>query len=128
MKQGVDEHEIRDDRTIAELSAHGTFRSQLMVVAEKTRLLFQRLKRVEMQSLPSWRIADALRRHGQERTKKPGSDVHDQHLAALAAYTYILFVDKRTMDDLRRVRQKQPELAALFGEIRKASDFPAIAG
>ena len=128
MKQGVDEHEIRDDHTIAELSALATFRSQLMVVAEKTGLPFQRLKRVEMQSLPSWRIADALRRHGQERTKKPGSDVHDQHLAVLAAYTDILFVDKRTLEDFRRVRQKEPELAALFREIRKASDFSAIAG
>lgn len=128
VKQGVDEHEVCDDRTIAELSALGTFRSQLAVVAEKTGLPFQRLKRVEMQSLPSWRIADALRRHGQERASKPGSDVHDQHLAALVAYTDILFVDKRTLEDFRRVRQKEPELATLFGEIRKASDFSAIAG
>lgn len=128
VKQGVDEHEVSDDRTIAELSALGTFRSQLMVVAEKTGLPFQRLKRVEMQSLPSWRIAAALRRRGQERASKPGSDVHDQHLAALAAYTDTPFVDKRTLEDFRRVRQKEPGLAALFGEIRKASDLSAIAG
>lgn len=127
VKQGVDEHEIRDDCTIAELSALGTFRSQLMVVAEKTGLSFERLKRVKMESLPSWRIADALGRHGQERASKPGSDVHDQHLAALAAYTDILFVDKRTLEDFRRVRRKEPGLAALFGEVRKASDFSAIA-
>lgn len=127
LKQGLDEHEVSDDRTIAELSTLGTFRSQLRVVAEKTGLPFERLKRVKMESLPSWRIADALGRHGQKRARKPGSDVHDQHLAALAAYTDIFFVDKRTLEDFRRVCQKEPGLAALFGEIRKASDFSAIA-
>ena len=128
VKRGLDEHEVNDGCTIAELSTLGTFRSQLLAVAEKTGLPFERLKRVKMESLPSWRIADALRRHGQERASKPGSDVHDQHLAALAAYTDVLFVDKRTLEDFRRVRQKEPGVAALFGEIRRASDFSAVAG
>ena len=63
--QGLDPDEITDDRTIAELSTLATFRTQLKVVSEKTNLPFERLKRVRMETLPSWRIAEALRRYGQ---------------------------------------------------------------
>lgn len=125
-RQGIDEHEIRDECTIAELSELGTFRSHLRLIAEKAGIHFERLKRVSMKSLPSWRIADALKRHGQERPTRPGSDVHDQHLAVLAAYTDVLFVDKRTLEDFRRVKSKEPELSSLFGTVKKASVFEAI--
>jgi len=125
-RQGIDEHEIRDECTVAELSELGTFRSHLRLVAEKAGIHFERLKRVSMQSLPSWRIADALKRHGQERPIRPGSDVHDQHLAVLAAYTDVLFVDKRTLEDFRRIKSKEPELNGLFGTVKRASVFEAI--
>lgn len=126
-RQGIDEDEVRDERTIAELSELGTFRSHLRVVAEKTGLSFDRLKRFRMESLPSWRIGEALKRHGQERRTRPGSDLHDQHLAVLAAYTDVLYVDKRTHEDFRRVRSKEPSLASLFGVINKARVFSDIA-
>lgn len=125
-RQGIDEHEIRDECTVAELSELGTFRSHLRLVAEKAGIHFERLKRVSMQRLPSWRIADALKRHGQERPTRPGSDVHDQHLAVLAAYTDVLFVDKRTLEDFRRVKSKETELSGLFGTVKRASVFEAI--
>lgn len=125
-RQGIDEHEIRDECTVAELSELGTFRSHLRLVAEKTGIEFERLKRVSMRSLPSWRISNALKRHGQQRPTRPGSDVHDQHLAVLAAYTDVLFVDKRTLEDFRRVKSKEPELSGLFGTVKRASIFEAI--
>lgn len=125
-RQWIDEHEIRDECTIAELSELGTFRSHLRIVADKAGLPLEALKQVSMRSLPSWRINDALKRHGQERSTRPASDVHDQHLAVLAAYTDVLFVDKRTLEDFRRVKSKEPELTALFGKVTKASVFEAI--
>lgn len=126
-RQGIEEDEVHDDSTIAELSELGTFRSQLQVVAEMTGLSFEHLKRVRMDCLPSWRIAKALKCYGQDRRLKPGSDVHDQHLAVLAAYTDELYVDKRTHEDFRRVTHKEHELACLFGAIRKASLFGQLA-
>jgi hypothetical protein len=91
--QGLDPEEIRDDCTIAELALLGTFRSQLRITARLANVPFERLKGVRMESLPSWRIGEALQRHGQKRTVRPGSDLHDQHLAVLAAYVDELFVD-----------------------------------
>jgi hypothetical protein len=127
VRQGIDPDEITDDRTIAELSALGTFRSHLRVVASKTGLPFDRLKRVRMETLPSWRIARALEKHGQNRAVRPVSDVHDQHLAVLVAYTDELFVDKRTHEDFRRVVGKEPELARMFGLIRKSGRYSDLA-
>lgn len=126
--QGLSPEEVTDDRTIAELGTLATFRSQLRVVAERTGLSFDRLRRVRMESLPSWRIAEALGRFGQKRAVRPGSDSHDKALAVLAAYTDILYVDKRTHEDFRRVRSKAPELAALFGAVEKASRYEDLLG
>ena len=126
--QGLDPDEVRDEATIDELNSLATFRSQLRVVAEKTSLPFERLKRVQMEALPSWRIASGLSRFGQRRTRRPGSDVHDQHLAALAAYVDCIYVDKRTHEDLRRVVRKDPELSVLFGSVRKASNYENLLG
>ena len=128
VEQGLDPDEVTDDRTIAELSTLAVFRMQLRAVAEKTNLSFDRLKRIRMESLPSWRIADALGRYGQKRAVRPGSDSHDRALAVLAAYTDILYVDKRTHEDFRRVISKAPEISALVGTIGKASGYADIAG
>lgn len=126
--QGLDPDEITDDKTIAELSNLATFRTQLRVVSEKTNLPFERLKRVRMETLPSWRIADALRRYGQNRAVRPGSDSHDKALAVLSAYTDVLYVDKRTHEDFRRIRAKDPEVASLLGAVEKARHYEELVG
>lgn len=126
--QGLDPDEITDDRTIADLSTLATFRTQLKVVSEKTDLSFERLKRVRIETLPSWRIAEALRRYGQNRAVRPGSDSHDRALAVLGAYTDVLYVDKRTHEDFRRIRSKDPEVASLLGAVEKARHYQDVVG
>jgi len=121
--QGIDPDEIRDDCRISDLSALGTFRSQLAIVAEKTGLTFDRLKRLRMELFPSWLISDAVRQHGQKRKERPGSDVHDHHLLVNAAYVDRVYVDKRTLEDFRQVRSKAPAVAALMGEVTRASHY-----
>lgn len=128
VEQGVDENEIRDDAILADLSRLGVFRSQLRIVASETGRSFDELKQISMDALPSRVIGEALKRHGQKRERRPGSDVHDGHLAVLAAYCDILYVDKRTAEDFRRARQKEKRLEGLIGEIAKAPDFMALSG
>ena len=124
--QGLDEHEIQDSRLLAELTRLGVFRSQLRVVAAETGRSFTELKRVPMEVLPSWVIAEALRTHGQHRAKRPGSDLNDVHLGVLAAYCSVLYVDRRTAEDFRRAQAKEPRLAVLLGCIAKGADFDAL--
>lgn len=126
--QGVDAREVRDDCVLADLSRLGLFRSKLRVVASETGRSFEDLKQVQMDQLPSWVIEEALKNHGQPRERRPGSDVHDSHLAVLAAYSDILYVDKRTGEDFRQARQKDPRLDRFIGKIAKAADFEALLG
>lgn len=125
--QGLDEAEVRDECVLADLSRLGVFRSQLRAIASDTDRSFETLKSVPMDVLPSWVIAEALRQHGQNRTLRPGSDLHDSHLAVLAAYCGVLYVDKRTAEDFRQALKKEPRLVSLIGEIAKAGDFDGIA-
>lgn len=125
--QGLDAAEVRDECVLADLSRLGVFRSQLRVIASETGRSFEALKRVPMDILPSWVIAEALRQHGQVRTLRPGSDLHDSHLAVLAAYCDVLYVDKRTSEDFRQAVKKEPRLVGLIGEISKAGDFDGLA-
>ncbi|PJR88884.1 hypothetical protein CN878_16390 [Ochrobactrum sp. 695/2009] len=126
VNQGVDEDEIRDECVLADLSRLGVFRSQLRVVASETGRSFDELKKVSMEMLPSRVISEALKAHGQTRTLRPGSDLNDGYLGVLAAYCSILYVDKRTAEDFRRAKQKEPQLTGLIGEIAKAPDFEAL--
>ncbi|MFB0876025.1 MULTISPECIES: hypothetical protein [unclassified Sphingobium] len=125
--QGLDETEVRDESVLADLSRLGVFRSQLRTIASETGRSFNALKQVPMEMLPSWVITEALRKHGQVRTLRPGSDLHDSHLAVLAAYCEVLYVDKRTAEDFRQAVKKEPRLVGLIGEIAKASEFDGIA-
>ncbi|WP_341022943.1 hypothetical protein [Brevundimonas diminuta] len=124
--QGVDEAEIHDDSIIGDLMRLGHFRSLLRVAAEKTSRPFADLKQVSMDLIPSFVIEEAIQAHRQPRDKLPGSDLHDRHLAVLAAYCDVLYVDRRTSEDLLRVRRKKPAIDALMGEVRKAADFEAL--
>jgi hypothetical protein len=126
--QGIDESEIHDDSVLADLSRLGTFRSQLRTIASETGRSFDDLKRIPMEILPSRVISEALRSHGQKRALRPGGDMHDGHLAVLAAYCDTLYVDKRTAEDFRRARQKELRLDGLIGEIAKAPDFMGLLG
>lgn len=124
--QGVDEPEIRDECIIGDLMRIAHFRSLLRVAADATGRSFADLKQVTMSLIPSFVIEEAIRAHRQPREKLPGSDLIDRHLAVLSAYCDVLYVDKRTSEDLRQVRQKEPALDALMGEVRKEAAFEAL--
>jgi len=53
--------------------------------------------------------------------------VTDEHLAVLAAYSDILYVDKRTHQDFLRALQKTPDIAPLIGTVAKASRYSDLA-
>lgn len=126
INQGVDDAEIREECVIGDLMRLGYFRSLLRVAAEVTGRSFADLKHVSMNLIPSFAIEEAIQAHRQPREKTPGSDVHDRHLAVLAAYCDVLYVDRRTSEDLLRVRRREPILNALMGEVRKAHDFEGL--
>jgi hypothetical protein len=125
--QGVEPHEITDDRLLSELNELALYRAKLKVIAEKLGRPYDEIKHVDMQLLPSWQIEKALSRFGQDRQRRNGSDLNDGHLATLAAYVDELFVDKRTAEDFRRVVNRKDDVASLICVVRKAAKFEELA-
>jgi hypothetical protein len=122
--QGLDEDEIRDECVLAELNELALFRSHLRVVAPLTGRPFDALKCVPRAILPSHLITTALKKHGQQRSRRSGSDLTDSYLGVLAAYCDLLFVDKRTAEDFRRALRNEPMLSSLpLARVAKGKDF-----
>jgi hypothetical protein len=98
----------------------------LRIVASKTGRSFDDLKRIPIAELPSRLIGNSLKKHGQPRQKRPGGDLIDGYLGVLAAYSGMLYVDKRTAEDFRRAIAKETKLTGLIGVVAKAADFTDI--
>jgi hypothetical protein len=124
--QGLDPDEIRDDCRLCDLSELATFRTQLRIVGSKIDMAPARVNSIRMEQLPSRTIIRALRKHGQQRAIRPGSNVIDEHLAILAAYADVLFVDKRTHEDFRRALKSEASLAQVIGRIAKAPHYTGL--
>lgn len=124
---GIDEDEIDPTMAMEDLAELVLFRGQLRVVASKTGVAFQILKRrVQPDQMPHRIIGGALARHGQKPAERKGSDLNDGYLAVLAAYADVLYVDKRTAENFRRAIQKEPRLATLIGFVEKGSSYREI--
>lgn len=123
MSMGLEIDEIRDDSKLSELMELGVFRKQLLAVTDGTGITKSDLKKIPLNALPSRLIDRALKLYGQKRVDRPGSDLVDRYLATLAAYVDIVYTDKRTSEDLKRVLHKEKKLNELFGEVKKASNY-----
>jgi hypothetical protein len=128
MVQGVDREEISDDAVLADLKVLAVFRSRLRIIANNIGEQFDTIKHVNMRILPSWQIQSLLGQFGQDRQRRPGSDIVDEALSALAPYVDELFVDRRTAEDFRRVILKKDAIVSSLGRIRKSPNFEGLAG
>lgn len=127
ISQGVDLEEIHDEDVLADLKDLGIFRTRLKVIAENINVPFDKLKIVNMRILPSWQTQHLIERFGQDRKRRPGSDIADECLSALAPYVDELFVDKRTAEDFRRLKNRPEMIISLLGIVRKSANYDGIA-
>jgi hypothetical protein len=104
-KQGLTLDELDEDATFADISALGHFRVQMVNAADAAGLDPARAKAVAIDRLPSWLVETALRKHRQADLERKGSEPNDAHLAGLASYADVTFVDRRTKETLRQAIQ-----------------------
>jgi hypothetical protein len=103
------------------------FQKRLRGVASSVGVPWHILKRtVTHDRLPGVVIEDAIRVHRQTLPTRPGSDLNDTHLLRLAPYADMTFVDKRTMENVRRATAKVPNFGPLVGRVAKASSYPEV--
>ena len=125
---GLEPEEIDPSATFGETMALLTFQKRLRMVAEGFNLPWSELKRrVTRQQLPVIVIEEAMRRHAQDQPERKGSELNDTHLLCLAPYADMTYVDKRTLENLRRVRSKCSVVDRLMGRVTRATGHPAVA-
>lgn len=118
--------DIKPESTVGEVLQLVLFRTQLKIVAKASGLDASLSAGLRTAQLPTWLITKTLERCLPDVPKRMGSELNDTHLAALAAYADVTFVDKRTLEGVRRLRLREPLVASLLNRIERAATFTMI--
>lgn len=125
---GLDPEDIDPSATFGETMDLLTFQKRLRVAAEGLSLPWDELKRrVTRWQLPVMVIEESMRRHAQDQPERKGSELNDTHLLCLAACADRTFVDKRTLENVRRARIKSPMFDRLTVGVARAMDYAELA-
>lgn len=124
---GMDLDDIDPSITLAEAANLLTFHKRLAIVAKTSGLPLQELKRTVTQNrLPVTVIQECMRIYAHDQPERKGSELNDVHLLCLAPYADITYVDKRTMESVRRAKAKNAVFAELVGHVGKAGSYSEI--
>ena len=125
---GMEIEDIDPLATFGETMNLLTFQKRLRLIAEEFQLPWVELKRrVARQQIPVNVIEEAMRRYAQDQPERKGSELNDTHLLCLAPYADMTYVDKRTLENLRRARSKDPVIDCLVGSVARATGHAAVA-
>ncbi|TDR46539.1 hypothetical protein DFR29_10371 [Tahibacter aquaticus] len=124
-RANVSAQEAAGMRYISEVADLGHFRKQLEIPARHLGLTNDELRRVRPEQFPTWLIHLAYTKHRQVAARTQGSDLGDMHLLCHAPYMDALFVDKRTHENVRRIRQKDPRTAVFLQSVQRAGSWDA---
>lgn len=123
----IEPADIGPDTTLDDLNTLIVFRLQLKTVTEKLPVSWPVVKaRVPIARAPSYLIGQALDTHAQALPEHKGSELNDNYLLRAGAYADLAYVDKRTLENVRRARQKQVHLNGLLGEVARAATYQDI--
>lgn len=127
MAAGLEPDDIDLSATVGQMSNLLVFRERLRMVANASGLPWRELKQFATQDrLPVTVIEECMRAHAQDQPERKGSDLNDTHLLCLAPYADVTYVDKRTLENVRRTRSKVAAFEQLIGEIRRAGGHGEI--
>lgn len=124
---GLELDDIDLSATVGQMTNLLIFHKRLRMVADASGLPWQALKRTVTQDrLPVTVIEECMRAHAQDQPERKGSDLNDTHLLCLAPYADVTYVDKRTLESVRRARSKVAAFEQLVGEARRAGGHAEI--
>ena len=127
MSSGLHRDDINPSATFGETMDLLTFQNRLRLVMRDFNVPWVKIKsRVAQKQLPVILIEEAMRRYSQDQPERKGSELNDTHLACLALYADITYVDKRTLENIRRVRSKEDIVDRLMGRVERAIDHVAV--
>lgn len=122
---GLTRQDAEGMRTVGELTDLAHFRRLLSISGRSIGISNEAYVKARQDQFPTWLIHRAYLRHRQLATNTSGSDLTDIHLVCHAPYVDACFVDKRTGENVRRVRGKDPEAAAFLKSVQRAPTWYA---
>jgi len=126
-RQEIDVADIKSIKKPEEFGELAVFRKQLKIIAEAVGVEWPELKKkIKPSSIPSWVIQSELRKNRDSELKREGSELIDRHLACLAAYADVTFVDKRIHENVLRARRKSKIFSKIIGRIEKVSHYSDV--
>jgi hypothetical protein len=127
LNAGLEPADIDPSLTFDETMDLLIFQKGLRVAADGLRVPWAEVKRsVTRAQLPVTVIEEAMRHHAQDQPERKGSGPSDTHLLCLAPYADVTFVDKRTMENVRRIRRKGSVVDQLMGEVARAANHGGV--
>ncbi|WP_243050969.1 hypothetical protein [Dyella sp. RRB7] len=124
---GLQPNEIDPSATFAEVMNLLIFHKRLGIIAESSGLPLHQLKRtVTRNRLPVVVIEEGMRKHAHDQPERKGSELNDVHLLCLASYADVTYVDKRTLESIRRAKARDAVFATVVGIASKASSYNDI--
>jgi len=127
---GVSRSDVEDCRTLGDVQDVVRFMHHVRVAGRSLGLSSADLRTLRQAQIPTFLIQRGLIRYRAEADTVSGSDVSDSHLLSWAPYVDSLFVDKRTLENVRRIVTNQDESAQFLGKekVSRASTWSVAFG
>jgi hypothetical protein len=124
---GVPKEMVGPKTTIGEIGELGVHAAHIKLLASALKpKVAVSVRNVPPNSLPSFTVERELLRDQQEADRVDGSDLGDCHLVPLALYLDAVEVDKRAHDHVRKIRQRNAQIAAHLGHVFRSPDYARI--
>jgi hypothetical protein len=124
---GLELDDINPSATFGETMDLLIFQKRLRIICEANGLPWPKLKTTVTQGrLPAIVIQEGMRIHAHDQPERKGSDLNDISLLCLAPYADSTYVDKRTLESVRRARGKIGVFNRLIGHVGKARNHGEI--
>lgn len=120
----VDIDELGPNALMGDVMKLAEFRKKLKVAHRAFRIPWEFFKKsIKPEQIPSWIIESSLRTYAQKQTEHKGSELNDRHLACLAPYADLIYVDKRVKEDFKRASQKNSVLRGLLNQVERVRPY-----
>ncbi|MDR3385438.1 MAG: hypothetical protein P4L92_00170 [Rudaea sp.] len=120
---GLTVEDVASFKNVGQIAELSHFRRNIGIASDGTGIAADELRHLSQERLPTWVVHRALLRHRAVATQAQGGDLTDSHLLSLAPYFHTTFVDKRTLENVRRIRDHDSAAGGLLGDVRKASSW-----
>lgn len=126
-EQGIEPSDLHLDMTVDEALELGVFFSRVRTVTQGKGMLWQELKkRVRKSNIPSAVVVGDVAKFLPTTVERKGSELNDMHLATLAPYADVTFVDKRMHHAFRQAFRKNKSLEEICNRVERASSYRDI--